>query len=246
MAARDDVVPLLLSALPFAFAMPEAPAPIGLVGWYVAPVVLGLLLGSACAALLSFEKRASRGFGVLLGAALLTSGLAWRTGISPLAAMLALGMTVAFLSRHRGELQEVLARTEHSVLLPTLLLAGARARLDLDSKLWLVVLAACGGRALLRLVAAPLIARAAQARAAPGLALGLGLLPTGALTMTVGLAFALRFDDRSGAVVLCAAAVQTVLGEIFGPAALRSALERAGELAQAVEPESAAPAQDPA
>jgi hypothetical protein len=64
--------------------------------------------------------------------------------------------------------------------------------------------------------------------------LGLGLLSSGALSMTIGLAFALRFPGAVGDAVLATAATTTLFGELVGPTALRIALRNAGEV-QAVE-----------
>jgi hypothetical protein len=63
-----------------------------------------------------------------------------------------------------------------------------------------------------------------------GPALGLGLLCSGALSMTIGLAFALRFPGPIGDTVLATAATLTVLGEFVGPWGLRTALRQAGEI----------------
>jgi hypothetical protein len=75
------------------------------------------------------------------------------------------------------------------------------------------------------------------ARAA-GAGLGMSLMSSGALAMTVGLAFALRFPGPVGDTVLATAAASTLLGEFVGPAALRVALKQAGELH--AQPEAAA------
>jgi hypothetical protein len=242
MADFDDFVPLLLIALPFAFAPSQVPIEVAWWIWVCAPLVLGVLLGGTCAVLLNFEKHASRGWGVVLGAALLTSGIAWRIGVSPLTAMLVLGASVASFSRHRAGLQSMLERTEHPVLLPTLLLAGASIQLESSPLLMLTLMVACAGRVAVRLAASRWVARVSGARPRPGLSLGLGLLPTGAVTMMIGLSFALRFPAQVGPIVLCAAAVQTLVGEVLGTVSLRRALQQAEEipLPEAVESETAA------
>jgi hypothetical protein len=60
--------------------------------------------------------------------------------------------------------------------------------------------------------------------------LGFGLLPSGALTMAFGLAFALRFPSFVGSSVLAIAAVVALFGELVGPTSLHAALKRAGEI----------------
>lgn len=232
-ADSDDLVPILgLAAsftavtditLPVAFRVPWW-------GWSGITLVLGLVLGATAAALLRAEPRASDGWGVLLGAALLGTGISWRLGLSPQTVTFAIGLTLSALSRHGVELRTMLGRAERPILLPTLLLAGAQIRIDHARELIGLGLAALATRALVRLLAAPLFAKIAGAPASIGPSLAIGLLPTGALTITIGLVFAMRFPGEVGDVVLGVAAAFTAIGELVGPASLRRALERAGEI----------------
>jgi len=230
MAGFDDIVPLLLMAVPFSLAPSIVPIAVPWWAWSFAPIVIGALLGVTSAVLLNFEKHAGRGWGVLLGAALLSSGIAWRIGVSPLTAMLALGISIALFSRHRADLDSMLFKNEHTVLLPSLVLAGASIAADRTPLFVLTLLVAWVGRLLVRLLAAPWIARLSGASPRPGPSLGLALLPTGAVTMMVGLTFALRFPEHVGPLVLCVAALQTAFGEAFGPVSLRRALAQAEEI----------------
>lgn len=232
MASVDDVVPLVLLGVPFAM-QPAPPWQLPVWLWSASPLVLGLVLGVTSASLLSFEKHPERAWGVILGAALLCAGIAWRVGISPLGATLALGVSAVGFSRHAQGLRQMLARTEHAVLLPSLVLAGASLRIVPSALLIASLAVACVGRVALHLLAAPLVARAAGVVARPGARLGLGLLPTGSVTILVGLSYALRFPDGAGPMVLAIALVQTLLGEALGPAALRAALQQAGEILEA-------------
>ena len=215
-ADLDDMIPLLLVALPFALApatIPEYALPWW--GFCLLPLGLGAVMGAMCAVLLRFQARASAGWGLLFGTALLSTGISWRLGLSSLTTMFAMGASLACLSRHRRELREMLARTEHPVLLPILLLAGARVHLALAWPLLLLLTAACVARLSVRCAAAPLIVALTHRRARGASSwLALGLMSSGALTMAVGLAFALRFPGAIGDLVLSAAAVQMVLGEI--------------------------------
>jgi len=56
-----------------------------------------------------------------------------------------------------------------------------------------------------------------------------GLMACGPNSMSIGLAFALRFPGRIGDTVLVCAAAATLLGELIAPPGLRAALRRAGE-----------------
>jgi len=233
LAAADDAVPLLLLAVPFALLAPNAPYAVAWWGWSLATLALGALLGMTSALLLRFAASASDSFGVLLGAALLGSGIAWRLGLSALTAMFALGATLAVFSRHRDELTSLLTRTEQPVLLPALLLAGAALNLDIHAGTGIVLGVACGARMLVRVLAAPLVGAVADPSRRPGPVLGLALLPTGGLTITLGLACTLRFPGAVGDLILSIAVAQTLLGELLGPLGLRSALRRAGEITEA-------------
>lgn len=230
LAAADDAVPLLLLAVPFALVAPNAPYAVAWWGWSLATLALGALLGMTSAVLLRFAASASDAFGVLLGAALLGSGIAWRLGLSALTVMFALGVTLAMFSRHRDELADLLARTEQPVLLPALLLAGTAVHVDLQPTTGIVLAVACGARMLVRGIAGPLVSAVADPNRRPGAVLGLGLLPTGGLTIAVGLACALRFPGTVGNLILAIAVAQTLLGELLGPVSLRIALQRAGEI----------------
>jgi hypothetical protein len=124
----------------------------------------------------------------------------------------------------------MLARTEHPVRLPILLLCGAHVDLYVDQRFAFVIAAAVLARIAGASLSAWPISRASGSTKHEVQSLIRSLLPTGAITMTIGLSFALRFPGRVGAVVLLIAAAQTILGELFGPLALRKALDTAGEL----------------
>jgi hypothetical protein len=124
----------------------------------------------------------------------------------------------------------MLVRAERPILLPTLVLAGAQVRIEQARELIALSLAALVARIAVRLVAAPVVAVVAGAPVGVGPSLAVGLLPTGALTITIGLVFAMRFPGQVGDIVLGVAAGFTMIGELVGPASLRRALERAGEI----------------
>jgi hypothetical protein len=57
-------------------------------------------------------------------------------------------------------------------------------------------------------------------------------MSSGALSISIGLAYALRFPGPVGDTVLAIAALSATVGEFVGPPRLRHALEGAGEIAQ--------------
>jgi hypothetical protein len=68
-------------------------------------------------------------------------------------------------------------------------------------------------------------------------------MSSGALAMSIGLAFALRFPGFVGDTVLVVAAVAATAGEFVGPARLRGALQAAGEID---DPEAGSPSREAA
>ena len=238
-ADADDIVPLLAITLAFALA-PTPSVRLALPFWGFAAATLGagVVLGALASALLRVEERPTETWGILLGAALLGMGTAARLGKSALGLCFALGLTIALLAGRRTELREMAARTEHPVLLPVLVLAGANVDLRAIPHLPWIVLAVIAARVGTKWVTGFLL-RFSRAGRGAGPVLGLGLLSSGALTMAFGLAFALRFDTPMGRAVLVIAAAVTLFGELVGPTTLRLALRRAGEITGA---EAGAPA----
>lgn len=235
-ADSGELGPLLLMGVAFALA-PAAEGAWGLpvYGWTGLTLAIGAALGLVAVVLLGNDFRLVQSWGVLLGTSLLTVGTAARFGLSPLIATFAMGVAIAGLSRHRDEVVAMVRPTERPVLLPVLLLAGTHLAAPQESALLWVVAAALAARVLATLGTGLLVrVTFADARHASP-ALGLALMSSGAIAMSVGLAFALRFPGPVGDGVLITAAVATVAGEFIGPPALRSVLRRAGEvtLAQA-------------
>jgi hypothetical protein len=227
----DDLVPIVGIAVLFPLVDPPAFASrLPVAGWLALTPVLGVLLGGTAAALLRAEPRASDGWGVILGAALLGTGIASRLGLAPQAVTFAIGISLSAFSRHRGELRAMLGRSEQAVLLPVLMLSGAETEVHHVAFLLYVVATALVARFLARLVAAPVLASLSGAPRAIAPALAVGLLPSGALSVTLGLAFESRFPGVAGDTVLAVSVGLAVLGEVVGPSALRRALGRAGEL----------------
>jgi Kef-type K+ transport system membrane component KefB len=217
---------------------PNEPAHVAIptFGWAGLTVVLGVLLGLLASLLIGRESRLSESWGVLLGTALFAIGLAVRLKIAFLAMMFFMGIALAGSSRHRDEVAAMLAPTERPVLLPALLLAGARIQPTAAPWLPWVVLTAIAARVVVKLIVGRLLSSGHGGTRSAATPLGLGLLSTGALAMAVGLSFALRFPGVVGDTILLTVAVVTVFGEFVGPGRLRVALERAGEITEGPAP----------
>ena len=199
------------------------------------PSGLGVLFGAVAATLLGREFRLQESWGVLFGTSLFAIGIAARLDLSFLALMFFMGITLAAFSHHRDEVVAMVAPTESPVLLPALLLAGARINPAASPGLAYIVMGALGARIVAKLVAGGFLRAAFPPARRAGASLGLGLLSAGALAMAVGLSFALRFPGEVGDTILVTVAVITVFGEFVGPNRLRAVLERSGELTEAKE-----------
>jgi hypothetical protein len=239
----DELVPLIGIAVLFPLVSPPAVAArLPPWGWLALTPVLGALLGGTAAALLRAEPRASGGWGVIIGAALLGTGIAYRLGLSPQAVTFCIGLSLSALSRHRSELRIMLGRSEQAVLLPILMISGGETVVK-DMRLVFGLLAVVFlARLAARFVLAPVLAALSGVQKSVTPALAVGLMPSGALSVTLGLAFESRFHGVVGDTVLALSVGLAIAGEVVGPSALRRALARAGELTQIRNGENPSPA----
>lgn len=230
MSEADDVIPLVAITLAFAL-VPTPGLKLSLPFWGVALSILGagVLLGALASALLRVEARVTQTWGIVLGAALFGIGLATRLASSALGLLFALGITLSWLAGRRHELRAMLERTEHSVLLPVLVLAGAYVDFGAPSHLVPLVAVVLSARLAVKWTSGALL-RLSRGGKRAGPLLGFGLLSSGGVAMGFGLAFAFRFPGEVGQTVLVVAAVVTLFGELVGPTSLRYALGRAGEI----------------
>ena len=228
-ADAQDVIPIAALAVAFSLAQPHG-AVLGPAVSFGATLALGVVLGLVCSLLLGREFRLRESWGVLLGTSVLAIGVAARAQLSVVAVLFTLGMTLAVVSRHAGEIRAMLLATERSALLPILILCGIRLAAPKLAPTMSLVAIIVVVRILAKYMFGGVLGRALpEVRPAGGLA-GLGMLSSGALTMLVGLSCALRFPGFIGDTVLVTAAVLNIVGELLGPPSLRIALRRAGEL----------------
>ncbi|AKT40258.1 cation:proton antiporter [Chondromyces crocatus] len=236
LADSDDLGPLLIMGVAFALAPAAQGAwAIPVYVWTAITIGVGVALGLIAVVLLGSDFRLIQSWGVLLGTSLLTIGTAARFGLSPLLATFVMGVTIAGGSRHRGEIVAMVAPTERPVLLPVLMLAGAHVRPLAAAYLLPLACVALMARVLAKLGAGLVVRQVCGPASSAPPALGLSMLSCGAVAMSMGLAFSLRFPGNVGDAVLLSAAVATVFGEFVGPVSLRSMLRRAGEIAPVSE-----------
>jgi Kef-type K+ transport system membrane component KefB len=141
-----------------------------------------------------------------------------------------MGIAMSATSRHRKALREMVGPTERPVLLPALLLAGARIDFHAGATLAWIAAAAIAARIVAKVVFGWTLAIASSSARKAGPLLGLSLMSSGALSISIGLGFALRFPGSVGDTVLAVAAISATVGEFVGPGRLRRALTGAGEI----------------
>jgi hypothetical protein len=130
--------------------------------------------------------------------------------------------------------------TERPVMLPALLLAGAQVSFP-DGALWLgLALVALLARAASNLILGLLLRSRSPAAKGASTSLGAGFFSSGPLSISIALAFALRYPGAIGDAVLTTGVLIAVAGEFIGPARMRAALERAGEIKIAAREEELA------
>jgi Kef-type K+ transport system membrane component KefB len=231
LAHADDLLPLLAIAFLFAFEPTRNVAVrLPLRDWPALTVSLGLILGAGAALLVRSDLPQDDTWAVLFGVSLIAIGTSARLALSTLTASFFMGVAVSLLSRHRRELRAMVGPTERPVLLPALLLAGARLDFRASPALPWIAAAAIGGRFAAKIVVGWGLAAISKPARKAGPLVGLSLMSSGALAMCIGLAFALRFPGAVGDTVLVVAAVSATVGEFVGPARLRMALQAAGEI----------------
>ncbi len=230
-AHTDDLLPLLTIAILFALSpTPDVHVREPLRDWPLITIGIGLLLGAGAALLVRSDLRLDETWAVLFGVTLIAIGTTARLAISTLTASFFLGIAMAALSRHGAELRAMVAPTERPVLLPALLLAGAHLDFVASPKLPWIAAVAIGARLAGKVVVGWLLYVSSKPARRAGPLVGLSLMSSGALAISIGLAFALRFPGPIGDTVLVVAAVSATFGEFVGPARLRRSLQAAGEI----------------
>jgi hypothetical protein len=239
-AHADAAFPLLALAVLFAFDPSHGVAtPMPLRDWPLATIVLGSAIGTGAALLLRGEMELEDTWAALFGVSLIAVGMSTRLALSTLTVCFFMGIATSAFSRHRDELREMVTPTERPVLLPALLLAGARIDFRAIPPLAWIAAAVIGARIVAKVVFGWTLAIASPAARKAGPLLGLSLMSSGALSISIGLAFALRFPGPVGDTVLAVAAVSATVGEFLGPLRLRRALLGAGEIKEIRTPDEA-------
>jgi Kef-type K+ transport system membrane component KefB len=199
---------------------------------------VGAILGLVCAYLTHRDRSTVAAWSSLIGCACLATGFTTSLGLSAMGATFTLGLTLSITSPISAEIRSKIMRTEGSLLLPALLLAGARLQFPGSQTELLLIATALTARVVVSYLVGSTLAlsRRAWRRSTPWL--GFAMTSSGTLTMMVGLAFSLRLSGDIGPFVLLCAALGTLLGELVGPFAMLRALDRAGEIKPAGAPQA--------
>lgn len=230
--ARSELVVTVVLAQAAVAVSPHSPLfalPFPAIVSLVFGVALGPLLGAITVPLLGTELRLREGWGALLGMCALAVGLSIRFGLSVVWVLFALGATLARLSRHREEVLALVAPTERSLLVPLLVVVGAR--LDLGAKL-LVAEAALAFVIVRVVVRSALLGGLFRDKKVGNIA-GLSALGVTPLSLVVAVAASVRFREGPGASLAPIAVALAILGEVAAPLALRAVHRRAPALAAA-------------
>jgi hypothetical protein len=231
-ADADDALPLLgLGVLVALGTTPNLQVDLSL-GWRLgAAGALAVILGLIAAALLARSLAFGESWAVLIGVALLGIGMSMRLGAAALTVMFVVGVVISMVSHRHAELRRLLAPTERPVILPLLVLGGATLNpKTLSPEVVSLLGVVLGARVVAKLASGRVIAAFVPAARHSPMATGGALLSSGTLSMGIGLYAYLSLEGRQGEWALLAASAATVFGELVGPAMLRRALSRAGEV----------------
>lgn len=233
LGASDDFAPLVAVGAIFSFSPIAGTAMIlPAWGWFAASILLGALLGTVTALLLRGAEGAAV-WGALVGTLLLGVGTAVRFGLSTIFVTFVMGIALAAVSPTRRTLRRMVGATERAILYPMLLLAGAHLdpRSVMENRtLGAVVALILLARIVGKLVSGMIVGYAVPAARPAGAGLGIVLLSSGPITISVGFAFALRFPGTVGDTLLVIAAASNVLGELVSTFALKRLLTHVKEI----------------
>ncbi|MGB2907871.1 MAG: cation:proton antiporter [Candidatus Aminicenantaceae bacterium] len=197
-------------------------------------VVIGLVVGFVLIRIIKYAGPRDVMLGFILGAILLTGGLAASFGVSSLLATMVLGFMIGNFAAHdrASEALDVVEKIEEPIFGIFFLLAGAHLNLDVGFLALGVALIVLGGRFIGKLLGSKLGARLGGAPLEVRKYLGLALLPSAGVAIGLVLDAKVFIDTVSpmlGAVIVSTVLGNTLINEIFTPFLVRFAMIKAGE-----------------
>ena len=208
----NELVALVATAAVFAHGV-ASPARLPPLPWTVATCGLGAIAGLAAAAIVGDDTSESR-WSLSIGVALLTVGISVQANLSPLTTMFVLGVILARMSGAREHLRHRLSRTESAVLLPLLVVAGARLELEHIGRPLGLLLVAVVGRVFTWFLRRMLTRRAFVGATATTSAVNessksqIAVVP-----VMIGVAFSIRFPGTIGSTILLISVALPLIAE---------------------------------
>lgn len=203
-------------------------------GWFVAVLLLGIVIGVCFTLFIGHEQSTTRLFVATVGTVTFGAGVGAELGVSPIFVNFITGATVALTSRHRGHLEHELGRLQHPSSVLLLVLIGALWVPPEHPLTWLFPLVYLVGRWLAR-ITLPWIWVRALTHVDPS-RIGVGLLSQGTLAVAVAVDFALQAPEQAGT-VLTTVIVGTLVFDVIAHGALKRYLVDAeAENAKAIPP----------
>ena len=216
-ADADDLGPFLACGALFTLQPPAG------LRWAAHPgvlwagqIALGVAIGFLTALLVSKRFRSRSLWGVLFGTSMVAIGLAVRADLAVLTVGFCMGLGLSAVSAHRQAIRAAVLTAEGPLRLPALLLAGARIDVGQVPFLGWLLPTVLGARVVAKALVAGCAALVSPPFRRAGVPVVPGLLACGPNSMSIGLAFALRFPGRIGDTVLVCAAAAT-LSESWSP-----------------------------
>ncbi len=196
--------------------------------------VIGLIVGFLFIRIIKYIGPKDIMLGFILGAILLTSGLAKSFGVSPLLATMVLGFIIEnFVAHeHASEAHDVIEGIEEPIFGIFFFLAGTHLSLDIGFSTLGMALIILGGRFFGKLIGSKIGAILGGAPPIIRKYIGLALLPSAGVAIGLALDAKDLMDSISpilGSLIVSAVVAKTLLNEIITPFLVRFALIKAEE-----------------
>ncbi len=196
-------------------------------------VIVGTLIGLALTWLLWISRRDSESFLFLVGTLLALVGSAHLFTLSTLLTAMAMGITVANVSRRKQIAFTNIDNISPPIIAAFFILAGSRLDLGLLPQIGLLGVAYFVMRIIGKLGGAALGGYVSKAPASVKRYLGLGLLSQVGVAVGLAITVSREFPGTAlGTIVVTILLSTTILTEIIGPFATKQAITRAGEINQ--------------
>jgi Kef-type K+ transport system membrane component KefB len=197
-------------------------------------VGIGLIVGFVLIRIIKYAGPRDILLGFVLGAILLTGGLAASFGVSSLLATMVLGFMIGNFAAHdrASEALDVVEKIEEPIFGIFFLLAGAHLNLDVGFLALGIALIVLGGRFMGKFLGSNFGARLGGAPLEVRKYLGLALLPSAGVAIGLVLDAKVFIDTVSpmlGAVIVSTVLGNTLINEIITPFLVRFAMIKAGE-----------------